>query len=112
MHLRTDPCVVNQAAEDAAPGTSQRCSLRIHPSAQGLSAYQWGEQIRAEGQPLEFWFYDEAAHGLLAGPIDRGMRTYGSGPTASQRYGWIGASSNAANRFAADLMKAIKASYP
>jgi hypothetical protein len=49
---------------------------------------------------------------LLAGAIDRGMRTYGSGPTASQRFGWIGATSNAANRFVADLMKSIKSSYP
>jgi hypothetical protein len=48
----------------------------------------------------------------LAGAIDRGMRTYGSGPTASQRFGWTGASSSAANRFVADLMKAIKTSYP
>jgi len=39
------------------------------------------------------------------------MRTYGSGPTASQRFGWIGATQAAANRFVADLMKAIKATY-
>ena len=112
MHLRTDPCVVNQPAEGAAPGTAQRCSLQVNPTVQGPSPFQWGEQLKAEGQPVEFWFYDEAAHGLLAGPIDRGMRTYGSGPTASQRFGWIGASSSAASRFVADLMKAIKSSYP
>jgi len=112
MHLRTDPCVVNQPAEGAAEGTALRCSLRANPGAQGLSPYQWGEQLKAEGQPVDFWFYDDAAHGLLAGPMDRGMRTYGSGPTASKRYGWIGASANAANRFVEDLMKSIKATYP
>ena len=112
MHLRTDPCVVNQPAEGAAVGTAQRCSLRINPASQGLSPYQWAEQLKAEGQPVEFWFYDDAAHGLMAGAMDRGMRTYGSGPTASLRYGWIGASSKAANRFTADLMLSIKASYP
>jgi len=112
MPRRTDPCVVNQPAEGAAAGTAQRCSLRVNPASQGLSPYQWAEQLKAEGQPVEFWFYDDAAHGLLAGAIDRGMRTYGSGPTASQRYGWIGASSKAANLFVADLMGSIKASYP
>ncbi len=112
MHLRTDPCVVNQPAEAAAPGTTQRCSLLVNPKAQGLSPQQWGEQLTAAGQPVDFWFYEDAAHGLLAGPINQGMRTYGSGPTAARRYGWTGASPDAANRFTADLIKAIKATYP
>jgi len=112
MHLRTDPCVVNRPADEAAPGTTQRCSHRNNPDAQGLSPRQWGEQLKADGQPLDFWFYDDAAHGLLSGPIDRGMRSYGSGPSADRRYGWTGASADAANRFAADLIKAIKATYP
>jgi len=112
MHLRTDPCVVNQPAQDAAPGTAQRCSLRSNPTVQGLSPFQWGDQLRAQGQAVEFWFYEDAAHGLLAGPIDRGMRTYGTGPTAMRRYGWIGASAAAANRFAADLIQAIQSTYP
>jgi dienelactone hydrolase len=112
MHLRTDLCQISQPADDAAPGTTQRCSQRNNPFAQSLSPQQWGDQLKAEGQPLEFWFYDDAAHGLLAGPINRGMRTYGSGPTALRRYGWIGASPDAANRFTADLMKAIRSTYP
>jgi acetyl esterase/lipase len=112
MHLRTDPCAVNQPAEDAAPGTTQRCSLFVNPGSQGLSPQAWGEQLRAQGQPVEFWFYEDAAHGLLAGPIDRGMRTYGTGPTASRRYGWIGATAAAADRFIADLVRTIKATYP
>jgi hypothetical protein len=112
MHLRTDPCVVNQSAEGAAPGTTQRCSLNVNPSLRGLSPQEWGDQLKAAGQPIEFWFYEDAAHGILFGPIDRGMRTYGSGPSAARRYGWIGASPDAANRFTVDLMRVIKASYP
>lgn len=112
MHLRTDLCQISQPADDAAPGSTQRCSQRNNPFSQSLSPQQWGDQLKAEGQPLEFWFYDDAAHGLLAGPINRGMRTYGSGPTALRRYGWIGASPDAANRFAADLVKAIRSTYP
>ena len=112
MHLRTDPCVVNQSAEGAAPGTAQRCSLVANPSSRGLSPQEWGDQLKAAGQPIEFWFYEDAAHGILFGPIDRGMRTYGSGPSAARRYGWVGASPDAANRFTLDLMRVIKASYP
>ncbi len=112
MHLRTDPCALNQPAEDAAPGTTQRCSLFVNPGAQGLSPQAWGAQLQAQGQPVEFWFYENAAHGLLAGPIDRGMRTYGTGPTASRRYGWIGAAPSAADKFTADLVRTIKATYP
>ena len=112
MHLRTDPCVVNQAAEDAAPGTTQHCSLQSNPSAQGLSPHDWGQQRIAQGQPLSFWFYDDAAHGLFMGPMDRGMRTYGTGPTADKRYGFTGASSAAANRFEADLMRVILGAQP
>lgn len=112
MHLRTDACVISQPAEDAAPGTTQGCSRHFNPAAQSLSPKQWGDQIKAEGQPIEFWFYDDAAHGLLAGAIVRGTRTYGSGSTALRRYGWTGASPDAANRFTADVIRTIKATYP
>ena len=112
MHTRTDPCLVNRASELAAPGTAQRCSINANPSDTSMSPQAWGEQLRSQGQPLEFWFYDDAAHGLLAGPIDRGVRVYGSGPSAQRRYGWIGASPDAANRFTADLIKTIRATYP
>jgi dienelactone hydrolase len=112
MYTRTDPCAFNQASPLAAPGTAQRCSATANPSDMTISPKTWGEQLRSAGHPVEFWFYDNAAHGLLAGPIDRGIRVYGSGPTAQRRYGWIGASPDAANRFVDDLMKTVKATYP
>lgn len=112
MHTRTDPCALNRASPLAAAGTTQRCSFTINPSEQSISPQTWGEQLKAQGQPVDFWFYDDAAHGLLAGPIQRGMRVYGSGPTAQRRYGWTGASGAAADRFVADLMATIRATYP
>jgi len=112
MHTRTEPCFVNQASPLAAPGTAERCSRTANPQDTTISPQAWGDQLRAQGQPVEFWMYDDAAHGLLAGPIDRGMRVYGSGPTAARRYGWTGASADAANRFTADLMRTIRATYP
>jgi len=112
MYTRSDLCALNRASELAAPGTAQRCSLFANPSDFTPSPQTWGERLRSEGQPVEFWFYDDAAHGLLAGWLDKGMRVYGSGPSAQRRYGWIGASPDAADRFAGDLLKAIRSSYP
>ena len=112
MHTRTDPCVVHRASPLAAPGSTQRCSFDANPGDTSLSPQAWGEQLRAQGQPVEFWFYDDAAHGLLAGSLNKGMRVYGSGPTSQRRYGWTGASPDAAQRFVADLMQVIRASYP
>lgn len=112
MYTRTDPCALNRAYPLTAPGTALRCSLFANPGDMTISPQAWGEKLRAEGDPVEFWFYDEAAHGLMAGHIDRGVRIYGSGPTALKRYGWIGASPAAAKRFTDDLIKTIKATYP
>lgn len=112
MYTRTDPCAYNQTSPLAAPGTAMRCSLWVNPTEMTISPQTWGEQRQAEGQDVAFWFYDDAAHGLLGGPIDRGVRVYGSGPNAQRRYGWIGASARAADRFVDDLMRSIRSTYP
>lgn len=111
MYTRTDPCAFNRPSTLAAAGTATRCNALSAPGAMTISPQAWGESLQAQGQPIEFWFYDDAAHGLLAGFIDRGMRVYGSGPTAQRRYGWIGASPEAAARFTDDLIRTIKATY-
>lgn len=111
MYTRTDPCGLNRAYTLTAPGTALRCSALANSFDMTISPQAWGEKLRAEGQPVEFWFYDDAAHGLLAGFMDKGVRIYGSGPTALRRYGWIGASPAAAKRFTDDLVKTIKATY-
>jgi len=108
MHLRTNPCRSDQSAEGAAPGTTQRCSVTMNPSSRGLSPQEWGDQLKAAGQPIEFWFYEGASHGIFIGPITRNMLNYGG----ERRYGWVGASPDAVNRFTLDLMRVIKATYP
>lgn len=112
MYTRGEACVVNRSSELAPLGTAQRCSFLANPRATMISPQAWGEKLKSEGQPLELWFYENAAHGLLAGSLHKGMRIYGSGPTALTRYGWVGASPDAANQFTQDLMSTIKASYP
>jgi len=111
MYTRTDPCAFNQASPLAAPGTADRCNGMVNANTLTISPQQWGQNLKAAGQTVEFWFYEDAAHGLLAGYIDRGMRTYGSGPTSAVRYGWTGASPDAANRFTADVLRIIIGTY-
>lgn len=65
MHLRTDPCVVNQPAEGAALGTAQRCSLQVNPTVQGLSPFSGESSSRPRDsrwnfgsttkQPMDCW---------------------------------------------------------
>lgn len=112
MHTRSDPCGFNRPSPLAAPGTTRFCSGLANPEAMTPSPQAWGEAARGRGQPIEFWFYEEAAHGLLAGPLVKGMRVYGTGPAAQARYGWTGASTEAAARFTEDMIQAIKATYP
>ena len=111
MYTRTDPCAFNQVSPQAAPGTARRCSALVNPEEMTVSPQQWGERLRAEGQPVDFWFYEDAAHGLLAGPVSRELRVYGSGSMAQRRYGWTGAGAAAAERFVDDLIRVIRAGY-
>jgi dienelactone hydrolase len=112
MHTRTERCALNRPSELAAAGTAQGCSAFVNASDFTPSPQAWGERLRSEGQPVDFWFYDDAAHGMLAGWLEKGTRLYGSGPTAQRRYGWVGASPDAADRFMADLLRIIRGTYP
>lgn len=111
MLTRTDPCTFNQPSPLAAQGTAHRCNPRANPQDLTISPQTWGEQLKASQQPVEFWFYENAAHGILIGPINRGIRIYGSGPTAKKTYGWTGAGPDVAARYVADIMRVIRESY-
>ena len=108
MFSRTDPCFLNRPSDLAAAGTALRCNPRANRDAATISTQAWGEGLASKGFPVSFWYYDDAAHGLLAGPLNRGMRVYGTGPTAMTRYGWTGASPDAANQFIKDIMTEIR----
>lgn len=111
MYTRADSCALNQASPLAASGTAQRCSASVNPFERTISPQTWGEARLKEGQPVEFWFYADAAHGLLAGLIDKGVRVYGSGSSAQPRFGWTGATPAAANRFTEDVLNTIRSTY-
>jgi dienelactone hydrolase len=56
MYTRTDPCAFNQVSPLAAVGTANRCNSRANPEKMTISPQAWGEELKAAGQPIDFWF--------------------------------------------------------
>ncbi|PUE17179.1 hypothetical protein B9Z32_06550 [Limnohabitans sp. MMS-10A-178] len=111
MFSRVAPCSFNVAFDLAPEGTSKTCSRLQNPEGIMISAESWVKELKGTGRDVEIWFYEDAAHGIMAGPIDRGVRTYGAGPTAKKTWGWTGSSGNAQKKFLNDLIKFVKSTY-
>lgn len=112
MYQRTDPCAFNVEFKLAPAGVSQRCSFAVNRDALVPTPMAWMEGVKSRGQPVDIWFYDRAAHGILIGPIKHDTRRYGAGPTASLRFGDTGSEAAVADRYIADIVALIKSSYP
>ena len=76
------------------------------------SPLAWMTALKAQGLPVEIWFYDKAAHGILNGPMKKETRTYGTGETANLRYGWTGSLDDVPSHYMSDIVRLIKSSYP
>jgi dienelactone hydrolase len=111
QHLKRPSCAFNVLFPIAPPGTSASCSARVNPESQMISAKMWIEELRKKGRDADIWLYDDAAHGIMAGPIDRGVRVYGKGPTAKKMFGWTGSSGSAREKLLTDLLKVVQQTY-
>ena len=69
----------------------------------------WMQRLKSQGADIDIWFYDHAAHGILQGPIDRKMLTYGTDNTT---FSWTGSDSSAKEKMLADLVKLIQSPRP
>jgi dienelactone hydrolase len=112
MYTRTDPCEFNVEFKLAPPGLAADCSGKSNPQAMVTTPLAWVDSLRSQNQPVEVWFYENAAHGILFVPMKQETRTYGVGPDAKLRYGWTGSSYQVADRYMADILKLIRSSYP
>jgi hypothetical protein len=72
----------------------------------------WASDLKSQGFPVDVWFYENAAHGILIGSMKKETRTYGTGNTANLRYGWTGSPLGVADKYASDILKLIQSSYP
>lgn len=106
MWQRQESCRVNrQPGSDAPPGNAQQCNGRQNPTGLTEKPIDWMQRIKAQGADIDIWFYDHAAHGILQGPIDRKMLTYGTDNTT---YSWTGSDPSAKEKMLADLVQLIK----
>ena len=101
---RVEECWKNDHDLLAPPGTAQTCNRKVNAQSNSITPLQWFEQQKAAGANVDIWFYEDAAHGILAGPIDRGIRMYGG---TVKRWGWTGASEDAAEKLVSDMEKFI-----
>jgi hypothetical protein len=62
-------------------------------------------RLKAQKADIDVWFYDNAAHGIFQGPIDRKMLTYG---TDNVTFSWTGSENSAKEKMLADLLKLIQ----
>lgn len=104
MWQRIESCVTLDHYRLAPPGTAETCNAQVNPQEHSITPMQWYERQKLAGADIEIWFYDDAAHGILAGPIDRGIRMYGG---TVKRWGWTGASGKAADKLISDIEKLI-----
>ena len=112
MYTRSDPCGFNFEFEMAPVGVSARCSATSNPREMVPSPLAWMIALKAQGLPVEMWFYEKAAHGILNGPMKKETRTYGAGVTANLRYGWTGSHEDVPGHYISDIVKLVKSSYP
>ena len=116
MVTRTELCKINFDYHEIEPslapaGFAKRCSRFQNPDEMVMTPKAWYEKLKAQGEPVELHEYANAAHGILLGPITRKHVVYGKGPTARDRFAWTGSGSDTSDRYIADLIGVIKATY-
>lgn len=116
MLTRTDPCRLNVDYNRFAPriapaGVAKRCNPFSNPTDMVMTPQAWYEHMRAQGQPVELHQYEDAAHGILLGRINKKKVVYGKGPAAQHRMAWTGSEPHVPDRYIEDLVKAIKSTY-
>ena len=65
---------------------------------------EWFEAQKKSGADIDIWWYEDAAHGMFTGLMNRQTRTWGANDT---RYAWTGASSAAREKFLNDFKQFI-----
>lgn len=106
MWQRQDSCRVNRSPGPEVPaGNAGRCNGRQNPTDVTEKPIDWMNRLKAQKADIDVWFYDNAAHGIFQGPIDRKMLTYG---TDNLTFSWTGSDPSAKEKMLADLVKLIK----
>lgn len=106
MWARKAPCKFIGRYSLAPVGTAENCSRSTNPELFSLSPLEWSAEQKNKGSDIELWFYEQAAHGIMAGVIDRKMLTYG---TDLVTFSWTGSEQSAKDKLIEDIANFIKA---
>lgn len=110
MWQRQESCRVNGLPSSEIPvGNAHQCNGRQNPTNMTEKPIDWMQRLKAQGADIDVWFYDNAAHGIFQGPIDRKMLTYGTDNTT---FSWTGSDASAKEKMLADLVKMIQSPRP
>lgn len=100
MWARKAPCKYIGRYALAPVGVAENCNRQKNPELIAPSPLEWSEQHKAKGADIDIWFYDAAAHGIMQGPIDRKMLTYGTDLTT---FSWTGSEQSAKDKLIQDM---------
>lgn len=100
MWSRKAPCRYINLYRLAPAGIAANCNRQTNPDQFAPSPLEWSEQQKASGADIEIWFYDQAAHGIMLGAIDRKMLTYGTNLTT---FSWTGSDQSAKGQLIKDM---------
>ena len=102
---RRVPCRLNMAGFEGPAGNAARCNAGLNAFNLTESPEQWVARQRAAGADIDIWFYDDAAHGIFAGPL-RFLTMDWPGRTAPAP---IGATEAARQKLLHDMLAVIRA---
>jgi len=100
MWARKAPCKFIGRYALAPVGTAEHCNRQKNPELFSLSPLEWSEKQKSSAANIDIWFYDQAAHGIMQGPIDRKMLTYGTDTTT---FSWTGSEQIAKDKLIKDM---------
>ena len=102
---RQEPCYTNTASFIHPKGNSHHCNALMSHTALTPKPIDWYEQQKAQGVDIDVWFYENAAHGIFFGSMQKNTITYGAD---MRRYAWIGADSAAKSKLLDDIERYYK----
>ena len=103
--LRREPCFLNVTEFIHPPGNSLQCNPITNSYKLTIAPIDWFEDLKSKGADIDVWYYDNAAHGIFLGPLQKNMIVYG---TDMKRFAWVGADSSAKSKLVDDIQKFAK----
>ncbi len=102
---RQVPCRLNIPDFEGPPGNAATCNAARNAFNRTESPADWVARLRRTGADIDTWFYEDAAHGIFAGPL-RFQTIDWPGRTAPAN---IGATEAARQKLLQDMLAVIRA---